>query len=99
MKRWGYRCVVSNDLGNDTSNPATLSVLIRPPDFDDDGDVDQVDFGYFQACLTGPAVSQPDPACLLANLDGDSDVDQNDFGIFQGCISGPDYPVDPDCAE
>ena len=71
----------------------------EPPDFDDDGDVDQVDFGYFQACLTGPAGPQTDPDCQLAKLDSDTDVDQNDFGIFQGCISGPDYPLNPTCVE
>ena len=66
-------------------------------DFNGDGDVDQADFGHFQACLTGPAVPQTDPDCQAANLDGDSDVDKDDFSIFWGCMSGPNVPADPDC--
>ncbi len=76
-----------------------LSIAPVPPvDFDRDGDVDQSDFGRFQACLTGPGVPQTDPDCRDANLDGDSDVDQDDFGIFEGCMSGANMPADPDCA-
>jgi len=37
-----------------------------PGDFDRDGDVDQEDFGRFQACLTGRAVPVTDPNCLDA---------------------------------
>ena len=78
-------------------------VYFIPPaiigDFDQDGDVDQEDFGRFQACLTGSAVPVIDPNCLDANLDGDSDVDQDDFGIFQRCISGANVPADPACAD
>lgn len=66
-------------------------------DFDRDGDVDQEDFGRFQACLTGSTIPLTDPDCLAADLDGDSDVDQNDFRIFQGCMSGANVPADPAC--
>lgn len=66
-------------------------------DFDGDGDVDQVDFGLFQSCLTGPGAALTDPACTPARLDGDSDVDAQDFMIFRGCLSGADIPVDPAC--
>ena len=59
------------------------------PDFDRDGDVDQVDFGHLQRCLTGPGIDQPDPVCADTLLDQDEDVDVDDFAIFQGCISGP----------
>jgi hypothetical protein len=59
-----------------------------PGDFDGDGDVDQTDFGHFQACLTGDQAAQDSPACLDARLDGDSDVDQLDFAVFQACLSG-----------
>ncbi|MHC4675505.1 MAG: glycosyl hydrolase [Planctomycetota bacterium] len=67
-------------------------------DFNNDGDVDQEDFGRFQACLTGPAVPVGDPKCQAANLDGDVDVDQDDLIVFQQCISGPNVPADPNCA-
>ena len=67
-----------------------------PPDFDTDGDVDQEDFGFFQAGLTDPSRMPDGPA--IADFDGDGDADQDDFGIFQRCMSGPDLPADPDCA-
>jgi len=70
-----------------------------PVDFDDDGDVDQEDFGYFQVCLSGPDIVQDDPGCFDARLDNDDDVDQDDLAIFQACISGADVPADPGCAD
>jgi len=69
-----------------------------PGDFDDDADVDQEDFGRFQACLTGWGIAQNDAACQRALLDVDDDVDQDDFALFQACLNGPGTPADPDCA-
>jgi len=68
-------------------------------DLDQDGDVDQSDFGRLQACLTGPGTPQNDPACAPARLDDDQDVDRDDSAILQGCMSGPNVPADPDCAD
>lgn len=65
-------------------------------DLDRDGDVDQADFGRFQACLTGPAPVE-DPDCDPANLDGDNHVDGGDFVIFLACLSGANIPADPAC--
>lgn len=76
-----------------------IDVLPPPGDQDRDGDVDQEDFGIFQACYSGSGRIQRDPACRFARLDHDVDVDLNDFGIFQGCLSGPNIPADPDCAD
>jgi len=76
----------------------TVQALVVPGDFDGDGDVDQEDFGHFQACLTGAGIPQNDPACADAKLDEDVDVDQYDFGIFEDCMSGPAVPGDPNCA-
>ncbi|MHC4445846.1 MAG: hypothetical protein ACYTBZ_23740 [Planctomycetota bacterium] len=80
----------------------TLMILditpVPPADFDRDSDVDQEDFGYFQACLTGPAVPQTNIECRYAKLDDDIDVDIDDFAIFQGCISGANVAADPECA-
>ncbi len=69
-------------------------------DADDDGDLDQDDFGAFQRCITGPG--DPDGAfeclqCRCMDADGDADVDGNDFGAFQVCLSGPTAPADPAC--
>jgi len=72
--------------------------LYAPCDFDKDGDVDQVDFGQFQACFSGMGVTQPAPACKGARLDVDDDVDGSDFGLFFGCMSGPGTSADPSCA-
>lgn len=73
---------------------------IPPPgDCDGDLDVDQEDFGFFQACLSGAGVIQDDPNCASALLDEDDDVDLDDFGIFQACISGPGVVADPGCIE
>jgi len=62
-------------------------------------DVDQQDFGYFQACLSGAGVPLTDADCFRALLDGDNDVDADDLGIFQRCMSGPNIPADPNCAD
>jgi len=91
----GVIAIVDPDAINSPQNVVvTLTVNPRtaPGDFDADGDVDQGDFGRFQACFTGPGQTQDDPDCAMAKLDNDADVDQNDFGLFQLCISGPISP-------
>lgn len=69
-----------------------------PADLDGDNDVDQADFGLFQACLTGSDVAQDEQGCLGARLDADGDVDADDLTLFVGCLSGPDVPGNPGCA-
>jgi hypothetical protein len=59
-----------------------------PADLNLDGDVDQEDFGQFQACLSGSGTAYG-PGCQDADLDGDDDVDQDDFGVFRLCLGGP----------
>ena len=94
-----YTLTVTDSMSDSDNDSVLVTVLGIPGDFDGDSDVDQADFGHFQACLTGPAVPVTDPECMAANLDGDSDVDVDDFGIFQGCVSGEGNPADPNCAE
>jgi hypothetical protein len=72
--------------------------LPLPGDMDRDLDVDQEDFGFFQACYSGEGIEQTEPMCGTALLDEDDDVDLDDFGIFQMCISGPGHVADPNCA-
>jgi len=67
------------------------------PDLDRDGDVDQTDFGLFQACLSGPGIPSADTGCERASLDTDNDVDSADIVLFSGCISGPSVAGDPEC--
>lgn len=85
------------------NSPVVLDVRLRvkpvPGDLDVDLDVDQEDFGRFQACLSGPGVAQNAPQCAGARLDGDGDVDADDVAIFRRCLSGPEIPADPGCAE
>lgn len=70
-----------------------------PPkaDFDGDGDVDQVDFGLLQGCMSGTSVPQNAPECQAAKLDTDGDVDRDDCNLFLMCLSSPGMPADPDC--
>jgi hypothetical protein len=67
------------------------------PDFDGDMDVDQADFGHFQACYSSPGLAPTDPTCRDALLDGDNDVDGADFAVFLRCLSGAGISPDPDC--
>jgi hypothetical protein len=66
-----------------SAQPAT------PGDLDYDGDVDQTDFGLFQACLTGSGEFYA-PGCAAADMEGNGDgnVDQDDFGVFSACMGG-----------
>lgn len=74
----------------------------RPPDsigdFDEDGDVDQEDYGRFQTCFSDH-LPQNDPACLPARMDADNYVDQDDLAIFLRCHTAANVPADPDCRE
>jgi hypothetical protein len=94
-----YYALFAHNGGSAYSTGVTVSAVpYGPADLDRDGDIDQEDFGRFQACLSGPAKPQNDPACQDAKLDADSDVDLNDLGIFQRCMSGANHPADPNCA-
>ena len=99
-----YGATVTVSSGEAGNSPQTISVnvTIDPSpfarvDFDEDGDVDQEDFGRFQACYTGPGVPQNAPNCFNAKLDDDDDVDVGDFSVFQRCMTGEGILADPDC--
>lgn len=88
-----------------SSRPARLAAtacvlscvsIVMAADFDGDQDVDQADFGRFQACLSG--AGQPiSPGCEQVDLDGDGGVDQNDLAVFYTCLTGPDVPAPIGC--
>jgi hypothetical protein len=69
-----------------------------PGDMDRDGDLDQIDFGLFQACLTSFGTPSASPACDNAEIDGAPGIGSGDFAEFLRCMSGPDIPADPHCA-
>ncbi len=73
-------------------------------DADDDQDVDQADFGSFQACFSGEGIPAPDgcerfdrPSVGFPR--GDNDVDGDDLAEFAACISGPAVPLNAECAD
>ncbi|MHC4445748.1 MAG: SGNH/GDSL hydrolase family protein [Planctomycetota bacterium] len=90
-----YRVRAYNYLGDSSYSNETTANTWAFGDFDGDNDVDQEDFGHFQACMTGIGNPQNDPECLDARLDADGDVDLNDFTIFQNCMNGANHP--PKC--
>jgi len=63
-------------------------------DADSDGDVDQMDFGFFQTCYDPTTVAGN---CTCFDRDGDGTIDANDLNAFVACYSGPDVPADVDC--
>jgi hypothetical protein len=64
-------------------------------DFDQDGDLDQSDFGRFQACLRLSVADHPE--CVQGNMKADIFIDAADTTLFIKCMSGPDIPADPNC--
>ncbi|HRR86089.1 MAG TPA: hypothetical protein P5316_13860, partial [Phycisphaerae bacterium] len=80
-----------------TFTPDPCSEVVM--DADEDGDVDQADFGVFQTCYTGSGnVGLFDElACHCMDADADKDVDGDDLVVFEQCASGPGIPADPAC--
>jgi len=76
-------------------------------DIDNDTDVDQSDFAFLQACLTGPGdpgqiFGSLSAACKCLDVAGTSGVpdfalDQQDLLAFEACASGPGVEAALDC--
>jgi pectate lyase len=90
-----FQVLVQGNWCSTLSAEASL-IMATPCDFDHDGDVDQDDFGPFQACLGAPISMS---ACAATRLDGDDDTDAADLAIFQGCMSGAGHPAAARCVE
>ncbi|UCD29516.1 MAG: hypothetical protein JSV03_03275 [Planctomycetota bacterium] len=89
-----WRIDAVNGFGNTTGDTWSFTTESYPGDFNEDLDVDQEDFGQFQACLSGYNRPYTD-GCEDADLDNDNDVDLDDFDIFQACMSEANQP--PEC--
>lgn len=63
-------------------------------DKDLDGDVDQDDFGEFQACFTGATQGVP-TGCECFDHVADDFINANDLAQFGNCITGPGIPWGP----
>jgi hypothetical protein len=61
----------------------------RAGDFDEDADIDSLDYTRFVACYTGPGGGPVGPECAAADFDSDGDVDCNDWLNFQFVWTGP----------
>jgi hypothetical protein len=95
-----YYAVFAHDNTPNYAPGAFISAkTLIPGDFDQDGDIDMIDFGRLQGCISGLGTPQNRPECQSAKLDPDDDVDSDDLRLFTACISGSNVPVDPDCAE
>lgn len=78
-------------LGYDGSRPELWDLLAEKIglcyhccDFDNSGDVDMTDFGYFGFCMAGPdAGFVGGHFCLAGDTDDDTDLDLADFAWFQ----------------
>ena len=60
-------------------------------DYDQDSDVDLIDFIRFQTCFTGDGggLGEPDSGCEVFDFDTDDDVDLTDLQAFWTCFAGP----------
>lgn len=87
-----------NEVGTTIGRVWSFGTAPPPGDADGDDDVDQEDFGRFQACYTGGDYMTIPTECLFADMSGNGLIDQNDFTIFRGCLSGPGVSSDPDCS-
>lgn len=86
---WGLAYVDEVDLATPPCNKPFA-------DMDNDGDVDQDDFGQFQLCWSG-TVSEVLPGCGCLDHDKSGKIDQADLNAFVLCVSGPTIPATVSC--
>lgn len=87
-----FRVLLGTAVEDAVTPIANLSCGELFADADRDGDVDQADFGLFQACYSGSSVlldlSNPSN-CGCFDRNGDHTVDVLDLDEFLACITGP----------
>jgi hypothetical protein len=83
---------------NDTTQIDTFLGNGRAGDFDEDADIDSLDYDQFALGFTGPG-GTVDPAYAAGDFDGDGDIDCDDWDSFQFVwTASGDVPPLPDCA-
>jgi len=89
---------VSDPASQNLSETVTVLLTVKTvlPDMDQDGDVDQIDFGRLQACFT-QAGQPPASGCETADFNRDSLITSADFEVFKGCLSGPSVLAGKSC--
>ena len=87
--RYYYAAFAHNDLPAYAAAATASAVPLSPADFDQDGDVDQADFGHLQACFSGTG-SAYGAGCQDADLITDGAVDGADLAWFVSCMGGAD---------
>ncbi len=72
--------------------PSSCGMAVVPlrGDFNNFGGVDLLDYGMFEACLSGPDVQKLSSVCSDVDLDTDGDVDLFDFRFFQWAFGRKD---------
>lgn len=65
----------------------------KSADIDGDFDIDMEDFGYVQACLSGPDVDVFRSICKYVDIDNDDDVDSDDVARLLEMMTGANVPV------
>ncbi|NLU20573.1 MAG: immunoglobulin domain-containing protein [Phycisphaerae bacterium] len=108
------QAMLTSTTDTETLTATSTTVLLRVvqcnvpyADADGDLDVDQEDFGLFQACMTGDGAGA---AGLIAGgycacfdqdpgagetVEGDGDVDEDDLALFEQNVTGPAVPWTP----
>jgi len=86
-----YYAAFAHDEASNYAAPALASAKVLIGDFDNDGDVDLVDFAHLQLCFSGDG--NPYAAgCVDADLNEDGSVGNTDFNLFAPCIGGANNP-------
>ena len=83
-----YACYLSTQNGDSDIFVNTI-MFAGDGDFDDDGDVDLVDFAAFQACFDPAPTGLLEAECDTGDMNADDVVDLDDFTEFQARMLGP----------
>ncbi len=89
-----YYAAFAHDEAFNYAAPALASAKVQTGDFDNDGDVDLVDFAHLQRCFSGDG-NPYGAGCTDADLNEDGSIGSSDLSMFLPCLSGANVP--PGC--